>query len=160
LTLLLFCPCFFIHSFLWLHVDFLSGSESEQFFLSFVDILWLEIQLSRWMGWVHINLVTFKCLSQARTWISNVICRGLFLCSVSESERLLAIRIVDHHCLNFLFIIINEFVKKRRVTRRVPLVAHEQLNLPEHLNSTRLLIVEFPCVVVCRSLFVFPSFFF
>ena len=76
------------------------------------------------------------------------------------SEWKWAIRIVDQHSLNFLFIIINEFVKKKkRVTRRVPLVAHEQLNLPEHLNSTRLLIVEFPCVVFCKSLFVFPSFF-
>jgi len=28
------------------------------------------------------NNTIFLCQSQARTWISNVICRGLFLCSV------------------------------------------------------------------------------
>jgi len=51
--------------------------------LSFVYIyISLEIQLSRGEGWDPINWlnpVTFLCLSQARTWISNIIFRGLFL---------------------------------------------------------------------------------
>ena len=33
------------------------------------------------------NPTTLLCLSQARTWISNVIYHGIFLCSVSEDER-------------------------------------------------------------------------
>ena len=38
------------------------------------------IQLSRGEGWDPINWynpATFLCLSQARTWISNVICRSV-----------------------------------------------------------------------------------
>ena len=44
----------------------------------------LEIQLSRGGTWDTINrfnLATFLCLSQDRTWISNVTCRGLFVFS-------------------------------------------------------------------------------
>ena len=46
-----------------------------------VYVLPLEIQLSKGEGWDHINKInptTLLCLSQARTWISNVIYRGLF----------------------------------------------------------------------------------
>ena len=32
------------------------------------------------------NSATQQCLSQARTWISSIICRGLLFCSVSEGE--------------------------------------------------------------------------
>ena len=50
-------------------------------FLSFfIYVLTLVIQLSREEGWDHINCFkAAKCLwlSQTRTWISNVICRGL-----------------------------------------------------------------------------------
>ena len=45
----------------------------------------LEIHVSRGEGWDPINRfnpVTLLCLSQARTWISNIICLGLILCSV------------------------------------------------------------------------------
>jgi hypothetical protein len=57
------------------------------------------------------NPATFLCLSQARIWISKVICSGLIcvqwvqlgweviVCFVDIGG------IVDHHCLNFLFII-------------------------------------------------------
>ena len=50
----------------------------------------------------------FLCLSQARTWISNVICHGLFM--FSELRQEVFVRFVDiggigdHHCLNFLII--------------------------------------------------------
>ena len=39
-------------------------------------------------GWLHWDIInrftpaTFLCLSQYRTWISNVTCRGLFLCTM------------------------------------------------------------------------------
>ena len=50
----------------------------------------------------------FVCLSQARTWISNVICGGLFVLSKWRREMIVRFvdigGIVDHHCLNFLFI--------------------------------------------------------
>ena len=48
---------------------------------------WVGIQLSRGEGWDPINPfnpATCLCLSEAKTWISNVICCGLFLCSVSS----------------------------------------------------------------------------
>jgi hypothetical protein len=89
-------------------------------FLSFVYIpyvLLLEIQSSVGGGWVPINRfnsATFLCLSQARTWISNVTCHGLFVfCEFSLDERWLLVLLIlsggidDHHCLNFLFIMYN-----------------------------------------------------
>ena len=53
----------------------------------YIYVLSLEIQLSREECWnlIHqFNLATCLCLYQARTWISNVICHGLFLWSVSS----------------------------------------------------------------------------
>ena len=47
-----------------------------------IYVLPLEIQLSREEDWDPINWfdpTTSLCLSEARTWISNVICRG-FVC--------------------------------------------------------------------------------
>jgi hypothetical protein len=56
--------------------------QSVQFSYMFVYYaLSLKIQ-SRGMGWNPINLLnctTFLCLSQARTWISNITCPVLFL---------------------------------------------------------------------------------
>ena len=47
---------------------------------------------------------TFWCLSQDRIWISNVICRGLFVFGWEVIVRFVDIgRIDDHHCLSFLF---------------------------------------------------------
>jgi hypothetical protein len=55
--------------------------QSVQFSYMFVYYaLSLKIQ-SRGMGWNPINLLnctTFLCLSQARTWISNITCPVLF----------------------------------------------------------------------------------
>ena len=56
------------------------------------------------------------CLSQAKTWISNVIWRGVFLCSVSEGERWLVVLLILEElwtilCLNYLFIIHQHFKK-------------------------------------------------
>ena len=51
------------------------------------------------------------CLSQAETWISNVICHGRFVFNELWREAIARFvdigGIVDYHCLNFLFIIIN-----------------------------------------------------
>ena len=59
--------------------------------------------------WIHIsrfNPITFLCLSKAKIWISNVICSAFFF-GVEVIYRFVDIGgIVDHHCLNFLFIII------------------------------------------------------
>jgi len=58
-------------------VMILFGSESNG-----LHVLTLEIHLSREEGWDTINRfnpATFLCLSHARTWISNVICRDHFL---------------------------------------------------------------------------------
>ena len=55
-------------------------------------------------------LIDLICLSQDRTWISNVISCGLFfLCSVMQGEKQLFVRfvdiggIVDHYSLNCVF---------------------------------------------------------
>jgi hypothetical protein len=48
---------------------------------SYSYVMLLEIQLSRGEGLDPVNQfnpATFLFLSQARTWISNVICSGLF----------------------------------------------------------------------------------
>jgi hypothetical protein len=62
-----------------MHVNwvFVIGSESvEVFYRLFLYVLPLEIQLSREEGWDPINRFNsaiLLCLSQARTWISNVV---------------------------------------------------------------------------------------
>ena len=49
--------------------------------------------------------VTFWCLSQARTWISNVIYCGFLFCIQWVKVRFIDIDgIADHHCLNSLFV--------------------------------------------------------
>ena len=52
---------------------------------------------------------TFVCLSQARTWISNVICHGLFFCSIIWGERSLWEVIVRGHCERSLWEVIGVF---------------------------------------------------
>ena len=68
----------------------------------------LETHLSRWK-WnfcICFNPATFLCLSQARTWISNIICRVFFMFSELRGEVI--VRLVNiggsHHCLNCFFI--------------------------------------------------------
>jgi len=61
-------------------VVFLSENEYVQFYFR-LFLLPLEIQLSRGEVRDAINrfsTAAFLCLSQAMTWISNIICRGLF----------------------------------------------------------------------------------
>ena len=52
------------------------------------------------------NIATFSFLFQALTWISSVICRGLYLCSMIWGERWRFVfgGIIYHHHLNFLFV--------------------------------------------------------
>ena len=60
-------------------------------------------------GWDPFNqfdLATFVCRSYARTWISNIICHGLFYVQLFEVRgncSFFDIGIGFHHCLNFLF---------------------------------------------------------
>jgi hypothetical protein len=63
----------------------------------------LEPITKRWgLGPIsQFNPATFLCLSQARTLISNVICCGIFLCSMIWVERWLFVLM---NCLNCLFI--------------------------------------------------------
>ena len=92
----------------------LSGSKSIQvFFIVCLCVLPLEIQISRREGWDPINQfnpTTSVCLSQARTWISNIICGGDFFCA--QLRRDMIVRFVDiggsddHHCLIVLFIML------------------------------------------------------
>ena len=117
MTLLVYCSELCGHSLWWNYVVFLSGSESVQVFYLFFSFLYMysiamEIQLSRGEGWDLIdrfNIATSMCLSQARTWISNVICHGLIICSMIMiwSGRWLHLvdisGIVDYNCLSFLF---------------------------------------------------------
>jgi len=59
----------------------MTGCFSLSFVYLFIYLLSLEIKLSRRECWDHINRfisVTFVCLSQARTCISNVTCCGFF----------------------------------------------------------------------------------
>ena len=86
----------FLHKHTWQIFSLLT--VSERWFLSLcTGNVWEPIN--------QFNPATYLCLSQARTWISIVICCGLFLCSVSWDVRFVDIsEIVDHHCLNFLFI--------------------------------------------------------
>jgi len=54
-------------------------------------------QLSRGEVWDLINRfnpATFLCLYQARSWISNTICHGFFLCSVIWHQRLLFVLLI------------------------------------------------------------------
>ena len=80
-----------------------------------IYILTLEIQFSRGEGWDAINCfnpATFVCLSQPRTWISNVMCPELFVVSELRWEVIVHFvdigGIVDHYCLIFLFILVEE----------------------------------------------------
>ena len=66
-----------------------------------------EIQLSRGEGWDPINRFNpaiLLCQDKARKWISNVICRGIFV--FSELNLAFGVPfvdsdvIVDHHCLH------------------------------------------------------------
>ena len=50
---------------------------------------------------VGLSPATFVCLSQARTWISNVICRGLFLVQWVELRWEVIVRLVDVNLNNW-----------------------------------------------------------
>jgi len=60
---------------------------ADCFYCLFRSVLSLEIQLSRRGELEPINRfssATFVCMSQAKTWVSNTIYHGLFVCSVVE----------------------------------------------------------------------------
>jgi hypothetical protein len=77
-------------------VVFLSKSESVQVFFNhlFIYASPLEIPLSNREG-SHIKFHHISIPVPARTWISNIICHGLFICSMSCGEtRLFTLLIV------------------------------------------------------------------
>ena len=64
--------------------------------------------------WDYINQfnpATFLCLSQTRTWISNGIGHGLFYVQWLRWKVIVCLvdigGTVDHHCLNYVFIILS-----------------------------------------------------
>ena len=107
-------PMFMMSFFLW-YVVFLSESECVQvFFLFFIYICIVIgepiIRRSVLDPINGFNHVTFLCLFQARTWISNAICRGLPYVQWYDLRSLVIVRfvdiggIVDHHWFNLLFV--------------------------------------------------------
>jgi len=60
--------------------------------------------------WTVVLFVRGLWLSQARNWISNVICHGIYCVQWVQLRWEVIVRFVDnsgiddHHCLNFLFI--------------------------------------------------------
>jgi hypothetical protein len=79
----------------------------------YVNVLSSYIQLSRGEDWDLINrfnIAVFFMPVPSQNWISNVICRGLFLSSMVWAYEVVVRfvdigEIVDHRRLNFLFII-------------------------------------------------------
>jgi len=89
----------FLHSVLW----YLYYSTKDKIIPSYQC-------LYKYKGWDPINRfnpATFLCLSQASTWISNVICHAWSFCVQLRWEMIVPFvgGIVDHQCLRFLFII-------------------------------------------------------
>ena len=122
-------------------VSFLFGGEYKY-------ILYVEANLSSLLSFVYkriafgnpviemggsrsinrFNPATFLCLSQTRNWIFNYICRDLF-CVFSELRREVRFvdtgGIIDHHCLNILFItILNQNSLGNREQPNVPLLIY------------------------------------
>ena len=72
-----------------------------------IDIGDSDIKRGGWDVIKWFNPTTLLCLSQARTWISNVICHGLFCVQWVKMKGDCSFNIggiVDHRCLNILFI--------------------------------------------------------
>jgi hypothetical protein len=64
----------------------------------FTYIVPMEIHITRGDDWDHIkwfNPATFVCLPQVKTWISNVICHGLFVFSEQGSHTHTYITIIS-----------------------------------------------------------------
>ena len=122
LTLLLYCPGLCCHSLtvivlsrfmLLFMLVILSGIFewkricASVSFLSFFYIYILLLSRRKDLDPINrFNSATLLCLSKARTWISNVICRGLSSVQWVQSRWEVIVRFVDicwiddHHCLN------------------------------------------------------------
>jgi len=100
--LLLYCSCLCCHSFFWEYVVFLSCIEYIHiFYRIFIHVIVVvDLIIERSLGWNTINWFI---------WISNVVCCSHFdvqWVEVKGHGSFCCIeRNVDHHCLNFLFII-------------------------------------------------------
>jgi hypothetical protein len=74
-----------------------SLSQCTTFALFCVCSVIAVVPISWGEGWDHINKSnpdTYLCLSQARTWISNVILRFILLCSINWGESWYLVRLV------------------------------------------------------------------
>ena len=90
-----------------LYVSFIGSVLYDVIFKS----LW-QILDEHWDPLSGLTSPHFLCLSQARTWISNILCRSHFLCLVSWSERLLSVLLILVELLtitNLNFLKINSF---------------------------------------------------
>ena len=69
------------------------------------DLHQILIEIEGWDPINQFNPTTFLCLSQTRTWISNVVV--FFMFNILRQEVVVRFvdidGIVDHHCLNFSF---------------------------------------------------------
>ena len=94
--LLLYSPCLCCHTFLWQYLVFLSGSEYMHIFyrMFIYVIVVIDLIIERRLGWNTINRFI---------WISNVICLGLFVCSMSSVERWWFVLLYWEKCWPLLF---------------------------------------------------------
>ena len=94
--LLLYFPCLCCHTFLWQYLVFLSGREYMHIFyrMFIYVIVIIDLIIERRLGWNTINRFI---------WISNVICLGLFVCSMSSVERWWFVLLYWEKCWPLLF---------------------------------------------------------
>ena len=79
----------------------------------------IRLKIAYKLDWIKLafqfRAATFLCMSQARTWISNVICRWSF-CLFSELWLEVVFLVLEelltkvHHCLYFPFIIMSAYM--------------------------------------------------
>ena len=115
LTLLLYSSSLCCYLFLWWYVGscWVETILCRLFYCLLVSVLPLEIQMSKVMGYDPINQfnpATIFCLCHARTWIVNDKCNVVISFVINDLRYAMVERfvdigaIVDHHCLNFVFV--------------------------------------------------------
>ena len=142
LTTSMHWPCCLCCHFLWLYVIIWSWRESVQvfFYRLFIYALPLEIQLSRVEGWGPINQFNPVSLSQAMTWISKVICFGLFCVQwVQLRGDVIAFLLILVEFIikvkNITFNSKNVFSNKKKVDTRYPSCFAMKTPLECHRNN-------------------------
>ena len=121
-------------------------------------VLPLKIQLSRGKGWDPINQfnsTTSLCRFQTRTMISNLVCCGIyFVFSEGRWDVIVAFvdigLIVDHHFLNFLFIMIASIGFAEHYTGFSPIILGRARIA--HIRTSGYFCVLFNWCILCTSL--------